>query len=200
MAPLSDEKMEERFKADIIRHELTILHDDGLYRTLLCKDPQSGVYHYYITTWPGFLAISGDMGSYVFRRIEDMFQFFRGDGINVSYWAEKVEAEDRRCKVQEFSSEIFYEQLNAFLIDRGDNPDDFTELYGYDSEFEAVSAVQAEDWGMDFLMSYGHFKQYTHHFRWICHAIVWAITQYDLQKGSNDDAPNGSEGAVPAVR
>ena len=55
-----------------------------------------------LVTWPGSLAYSGDMGCFVFSRLEDMFEFFRteyGEGqklrINPSYWGEKLEAVDR---------------------------------------------------------------------------------------------------------
>jgi hypothetical protein len=80
----------ERFQETISEHQLTVIHDDGLHRHMRCARPQSSDRYFNITTWPGFLCISGDMGCYVFQRVTDMFQFFRSDdlAINPGYWAE----------------------------------------------------------------------------------------------------------------
>ncbi len=87
----------ERFERETIDHELTILHDDGLYRHVRCARPGSGIHRFELITWPGHLTISGDVDTALtFRRADDMFQFFRGAGdINPGYWAEKIVG-DRR--------------------------------------------------------------------------------------------------------
>jgi len=79
------------------KHELTILHDDGLYRHLRIAEPGTGIYSWNIITWPGHLATSGDVADgYMFARLPDMFEFFRhphsADSyyINDSYWWEKM--------------------------------------------------------------------------------------------------------------
>jgi hypothetical protein len=70
------------------------------------------------------------MGTYVFRRLDDMFVFFRTDreyaqqhgrqlGINLGYWAEKLEAVDgHRLKAgaMEFSEEKFRRIINEIRI------------------------------------------------------------------------------------
>ena len=56
-----------------------------------------------IVTYPWHLVFSGDMGSFVFSRVEDMFEFFRSRPrdekeklfINLGYWGEKLEAVDQ---------------------------------------------------------------------------------------------------------
>ncbi len=82
------------FEEQTAEHALTILHEDGLYRHLSFAKPGTNVYRYDLVTWPGYLAVSGDMGEYVFSRIEDMFKFFagegKGEGINPGYWGEKL--------------------------------------------------------------------------------------------------------------
>lgn len=94
MSLVSERDMAERFQRETARHEMTILHDDGLYRHLRARKPGSGLYWFDIVTWPGSLAIRGDINSaYVFSRMTDMFEFFQGsrDGrINPDYWAEKL--------------------------------------------------------------------------------------------------------------
>jgi hypothetical protein len=70
---------EEVFLKDVEKHEMKVLLDNGLYRHL--RFAATGQYSwnqwFEIITWPGKLAYSGDMGTYVFERIEDMFEFFR---------------------------------------------------------------------------------------------------------------------------
>jgi len=53
------------------------------------------------------------MGEYVFSRGSDMFEFFRGDREkpNYGYWAQKVQAEDRRDGVKGFTYEAFRETV-----------------------------------------------------------------------------------------
>lgn len=90
----------EYFARDVAEHQMQVLRDDGVYRHLLFKKPGTGIYHFNVITYPGTLVYTGDMGSFVFQRLEDMFQFFRtdanyGEGINPGYWAEKLVAIDR---------------------------------------------------------------------------------------------------------
>jgi len=80
-------------------HTMKILKDDGEYRHLVFSNNGSSVYKFNITTWPGYLCISGDMGCCVFSRLRDMFEFFRTNqgntlerSINPAYWAEKLQA------------------------------------------------------------------------------------------------------------
>lgn len=83
-------------------HELTIEHDDGVFRSLFCGQPSTSNYHFRIVTWPGHLAISGDIGTFVWSRTRDMFEFFATADdwagmplkINAGYWAEKLQASD----------------------------------------------------------------------------------------------------------
>jgi hypothetical protein len=104
-----------RFKGDTATHQMTILRDDGVYRHLCFRRPGTSCYGFDIVTWPGHLAVSGDMGSSVFTRLDDMFEFFRtpeerheehnGLYINSGYWAEKCVANDGEKK--EFSLDLF---------------------------------------------------------------------------------------------
>ncbi|MFK5283374.1 hypothetical protein ACI3PL_27750, partial [Lacticaseibacillus paracasei] len=61
--------------------------DNGVYRHLRFKAPDTGNQHFHLVTFPGRLVYCGDMGSYLFERTTDMFGFFRRPdrGINLSY-------------------------------------------------------------------------------------------------------------------
>jgi hypothetical protein len=97
---------EELFLKEVEKHEMNVLMDNGVYRHLRFKQPGSSVAWFDIVTWPGHLAYAGDMGSFVFSRLDDMFKFFRADRgngqklyINQSYWGEKLEAVDRDGRI-----------------------------------------------------------------------------------------------------
>lgn len=103
---MSDRPSEASFIKDVASHEMHVLMDNGVYRHIRFKKPGTGCMHFDLVTWPGYLAYSGDMGCYVFSRLEDMFEFFRTDrehrhmrngetlAINLGYWSEKLRAVD----------------------------------------------------------------------------------------------------------
>lgn len=194
--------IEERFKKTVVEHEMIVLQQEGLYRHLTFKSPRTYNNHFHITTWPGYLAISGDIGSYVFARLPDMFKFFRGDHINAQYWAEKLQACDRSGGVKEFSEDRFHEAIKG----------DF-EQWEFDDDEQKVKAWEAlqdsdlsEDTDQESLenavrsaMAYkcpvtgngfGDFwdhdlQDYTFRFLWCCHAVQWAVAEVDRRRTSS---------------
>jgi len=186
----------ERFRSDVKEHVMTIHRDDGLYRHLEFSKPGTGNYRFGLVTWPGYLAYYGDMGGYMFTRLRDMFEFFRGHRVNPSYWAEKCVASDRDG-IKDWSEERFAEAVREDsegwfegldqeaakelreLIEEGISD------YGA-NEYEAALWINGFDhnghqfhdfWAND-------CRDYTHRFLWCLHAIVWGITRYDAGKGS----------------
>ena len=122
---------EQSFLKDIAEHQMIVLRDDGLYRHIRFKKPGTGCMHFDLVTWPGYLAYSGDMGCYVFTRLEDMFNFFRTDkndwnynrkgglSINLGYWSEKLVAVDGQRdsgSATEFSEEKFRRIVNDYRV------------------------------------------------------------------------------------
>lgn len=109
----------QQFHKQTSEHQLEVILDDahafgGHYRHLRVKKPGTGIYGFDIMTWPGHLAITGDLGTAMFTRSPDMLAFFRpgkgdapADGglyINPSYWAEKCSANDG--PILEFDEEL----------------------------------------------------------------------------------------------
>jgi hypothetical protein len=109
-----------RFASDTAAHEMVVLRDDGLYRHLAFREPSHGFYWFELVTTPGQLVFSGDGNSYVFRRAEDMFKFFRSgiwrDGtrhINPGYWSEKLTS--GRKAATAYSEKLFAEEVAETL-------------------------------------------------------------------------------------
>jgi hypothetical protein len=101
----------ERFAKDVANHVMIVKLDSGLDRRLKFRNPTCSAYWFEIVTWPGALCIHGDMGTYVFSRLDDMFKFFRSEEgkINRSYWAEKLQGDyrGRSSRGMEFSMDLF---------------------------------------------------------------------------------------------
>lgn len=117
---------EDQFLKDAAQHVMTVIRDDGVHRHLRFRKapPAGSEYWFDLITWPGSLCIDGDMGTYVFRRLDDMFEFFRTDreylehkgrklGINPPYWGEKLQATANHGGHKEFSEEFFKEAVKS---------------------------------------------------------------------------------------
>jgi hypothetical protein len=107
----------ERFTHDTASHEMTVLHDDGLYRHVRFMNPKSSGYWFDLLTVPGMLVFCGDGDSFVFRRIPDMFAFFRGKvgRIDPHYWSEKLAADPG--SVMAYDQDLFEQQVKEHVAD-----------------------------------------------------------------------------------
>lgn len=192
--PDRDEDMRQRFLADTSEHEMTVILDDGLHRHLRFRQPGTIMYGYELVTWPGYLAIVGDCGDYMFSRIADMFEFFEADNarINPQYWAEKLQGPGHD-PARSYDQRRFVEAITQWADDVVDgefvDADDVDEFRAavqdqilsrshYD-EHEArqlldaftYERVRIDSWEWD-------FRDYTHRFLWCCWAIAYGIRQY----------------------
>jgi len=127
---MESNKVLSDFKRETADHKMEIIKDDGVFRHLLFSQDHSSIYHFTLTTWPGHLCIGGDMGTYVFSRLHDMFRFFRMDyadsqrsggelTINQGYWAEKLQGGggEHNKLYTEWSPEDFEERVQEFYDD-----------------------------------------------------------------------------------
>jgi hypothetical protein len=121
---------EESFLNDVREHKLTVIYADGVHRHIRLQKPGTMCMHFDLITWPDYLCYTGDMGTYVFRRLHDMFEFFRTDkkssylaskgltlDINPGYWGEKLQAVDRCDGYKEWSAEKFKANLRECFHD-----------------------------------------------------------------------------------
>lgn len=119
-------------------HRLRILHDDGLYRHLrMQSDNEKGqptvIWYWDIITWPGSLAIRGDVADgYIFTRDPDMLEFFslhpdryRDDApmIDMHYWAQKL-AYEHRSTATVYDREVFLASVRDALSNDSTDPED----------------------------------------------------------------------------
>lgn len=185
---------------------MTIVCDDGIFRHLTFRQPEHSWLRWFeIVTWRGALCIRGDVGTYVFSRTPDMFEFFRHpttDGslyINAGYWSEKLISSDcngrRGDGVMRYDPDLFRDEVRHRYVEhvrhhmRG-MPDerrslrealDDEVLAHAEEEAEARRAADAFEHEGFALRDFWEVNcsEYTVHFIWSLYAIAWAIQQYD---------------------
>lgn len=194
---MSRQLTEEQFLKDVATHQLTILRNEGVNRHLRFRRPGTYCMGFDLITWSGHLCYTGDMGTYVFSRIEDMFQFFRRDPeacrpgttlfINTGYWAEKCLAADKNSGITRYEPDRFREAVKRWLDEAEASPEvrelveDQVLCAADDGEYAAHHAAREfEHDGFtfrDFWEVRLHEETYT--YVWCCYALTWGVQQYD---------------------
>lgn len=214
---MAREITQDEFLKDVQNHVMTLVHDDGLHRHLVFRQPEpsSWLHWFEVVTWPGALCIRGYCGTYVFSRLPDMFKFFRHDCpngglyINDGYWAEKLIASESRGRhadgVMRFDPDEFRDAVNRHYVDhvrhnmRG-MPDErkaLREALEYDvlssaDDGEHAAMRAACDFEHDGFQLTDFWEvdchKYTVQFIWSLYAISWAIKQYDAREPAKSAA------------
>mgnify|MGYP003387158163 FL=1 len=200
---------QERFLEEVNGHLMTIIKDDGVHRHIQFKKEDSCTCWFNIITWPGTLCISGDCGTYVFSRTNDMFGFFRSKNrdilINPHYWGEKLESVSRFGGFLRFDQERFKnrvrEHFEDYMVARIQDESLKSELwkeiedevlYHSDEEHRAYQSVNdfrymIGDHAFEFsdFFDGGGTENYSVQFIWNLYAIVWGIMKYDEAKNAS---------------
>ena len=198
----------ESFLKNIKDHQIGIIKDAGLYRHIRCKRPDTMNMYFDIITFLGGLLYTGDMGTYEFERVEDMFKFFRDPDknlhINSDYYAEKCKAESIYGEgIRKFDEDSFINNIkhyyDTYFEDCDDSYKDEKErvwieiesqiLNNDHSEYELVSNLNnfsmyhdASEFQFTGFWEYS-YQSKTYHFLWCLYAIVWTVQKYDEMKG-----------------
>lgn len=197
----------DQFEASITNHEMHVLMDQatkiGPYRHIRFAEPGTSIWSFSLVTWPGHLAITGDLQDHVFCRVHDMFNFFRGP-VNASYWAEKIVAEGPRTDhgKARYSDERFIEEVHRHVEWARDEltPADFerlrdaaqAELLDEPPEhiehaheqlagftWEPTDSGSGYQRGFEFSDTWEwDLGGYDHHYLIAIHAIQWGVNRY----------------------
>lgn len=195
-------KSRERFERDTAKHEMTVLHDDGVYRHVRYSAPGTYCYGYDLVTWPGHLVICGDMGDWMFSRLHDMFEFFGGPmsagpgrEINPDYWSEKLRGPGNDT-ARRYSGEAYRARVREWLADTCEefDEDDAAVLRAAVGEQLLSREAEQEHDAHEMLRVFEclvacckvriedswewDLREYHPWFLWACWAIVRGIEQY----------------------
>ena len=197
-------RTKKQFEASTTEHQMTVLLDNTEngtpHRHLRFAKPGTNIWSFDLVTWPGHLAISGDLQDHTFRRLHDMVDFFRGERpINPFYWGEKLVAEGQRTaygKV-DYDHDSFRERLMDWVDEwvecmdlRGEDVKGFFGAVYSELDVDHCSSDEAYRALCDFHWSCGskeirvyspgewEFGGYDHHFLLACHAIQYGVNRY----------------------
>lgn len=190
----------EQFLSDVKDFQMRIKMDNGVYRHVYFGNPETGNMSFSLVTWPGFLCMSGDMGEFVFERLEDMFQFFMADTehrkaqavwTNPGYWGEKLRAGS--SPKENFDRDTFVQSMirsfrESFPPGEPGRWETWNELKDKLSWSDMDSLEQAlqlaydfEDWKGDNIFHEPYEWAATvdnPRYIWACHAISWGVNMY----------------------
>ncbi|MBH05041.1 MAG: hypothetical protein CMJ20_01835 [Phycisphaeraceae bacterium] len=150
---------QQSFLKDVRSHVMTIKVDEGNIRQILFKQPNTSNRYFQITTWDNHLCISGDMGTYVFSRLNDMFNFFRTNtlSVNYGYWGEKLESVSRFGGHYEFDSELVSKSIKDRTDEMCKEMDDY---------YDCASEDERERYETPAEMAEAFRKEVKDHFRY----------------------------------
>lgn len=201
------------FRENMASYELTVLRDDKTYRHLRFMPPGTGLGWFDLITWPGRLAFTRDPSQeLIFARLDDMFAFFRGTTVNLSYWAEKLTTSGpvREYSVAEFRRHVldYLDEWSkeqplqragkvraAVQADILDDPEIVDEMHArrlvadftwYQDPGDISKSGIYPDFTFDDAWEWD-LTEWTYWYEWACHAIQWAITQYDTWRETRHD-------------
>ncbi|WP_295756091.1 hypothetical protein [Undibacterium sp.] len=198
--------IEAQFLSDVADHKMIVIRDDDVHRHIRFHRPGTMCMHFDLITWPGYLCYTGDMGTYVFQRLLDMFEFFRTGregkkrngaklAINLSYWGEKLQSVDSGDGYRKYSEEKFKANVMRWIEDRGLNgklghglrdelESDVLSCaeYGRDEAYRAAANFKYNDKEIFTDFWEVDSDEYSHRFLWCCYALAWGVEQYDIAK------------------
>ena len=167
-------EVRSRFVNDIKEHIVTQQLNQGTFRHYLCKKPGDSNCYFEVTTIPGRLFITGDMGTCVWERTHDMLNWFRG--ANYDYAAAKVSQE---ITIREFCPDEAREWTNKAF------KDGCLDEHLRDCLLEALDSCEAENDFYDVFRSDcdmdipGRFEIYGYHYLWQFEAVKWLLRKLD---------------------
>lgn len=189
------------FLKDVAWHEMTILRDEGLYRHVRFSRPKSNVLQFDLITWPGHLAYCGDMGSFIFSRVEDMFRWFGRDWTkaNFGYWGEKCLAVDKADGIRQWSKKIFNDsvrqQIEGYFSENSEKIRLCLKKAREDRIFSCENECEAHEAYSEFRFDGGNplecmwespCTESTYRFAWCCVAIPWGLNLYWKSKETSE--------------
>jgi hypothetical protein len=188
-----------QFARDTANHQMTVLHDDGLYRHLRFTNPAAdGHTPFELITWPYNLVVkAGWVFHFDIDATPDMLDLFRKTAfpgeINPGYWSEKVRA--GRDEIDGFSDELFERQVKRHVVDairEGDAPRGIgaavtSEIFAWGDISHEAGARQAledfrfQDWTFGETWEW-NFRDYTPGFLHCCRAVRRGVELWDAAR------------------
>jgi hypothetical protein len=183
-------RVAERAATDLARHKITQRLDYGLYRSWRCQEPGTWVHGFDVNTGPGWLMVTGDMGTFMWERTADMIGWAKGSIESLSYFAEKV---PREFKIKEYDPEKakawLLGEVIEFWCDHAGcdmDDDDWNDWRNMLELYRDGDPTEQLDWERDVMEAriadggdWPDFYSYTYHFLWVREGLRWFFANMD---------------------
>lgn len=199
--------VKKRFLRNVEGHEMTVLHDDGLYRSVRFRNPERWQHHFTLVTSPGILLIHGDMHAFVLSREPDMFAWVGSSGrANPGYWGQKeITRAPTREYDERYAQRVMLDHVSDEALDDLD-PEDREEVQARAREIVTVGDWSSSDTAHttvgEFIVPLkgsSGFYEFTdtwewdfttdsYHWLWCCEAIAWGVAWY-LTRETPEEKP-----------
>lgn len=169
-------------------HKIEQRLNQGMFRSWRCRRDGTWAYGFDVTTIPGTLVITGDIGELIVQRADDMIAWASGSVHSIDYFAEKV---PRSMQTGEFCVEVakeFLSELRSDLRDTGDldeeTKDKIAELRNI-LDGDEVADFQTELYlsGLVDGCDMPNLKNYTSNFLWCREAVIWFCENWKQDEG-----------------
>ena len=128
-------QMQKRFE----KFEIHERSRNGVYRSWFCNEPGHWDCSFTITTIPGYLFVTGDLGDLVVARVYDMLPWCRRSVHSTGYFFEKISLE---IKKTEFSRELVEEWIKERIDEiKSRTEDDDDDIEAYADELRTLNEV-----------------------------------------------------------
>lgn len=163
----------------LAEHVITERMRSGVYRSWRCQKPGTWTYGFDITTYPGTIVITGDIGDLIVQRVYDMLPWCRSSVNDAQYFASKV---PHAIQTKEFSDNELRRWIKDELKDKETKAEHKKILK------EAVLHLDdshGSEWWHERLYDVwiGNdppgWKDYTRNFLWCRDAIRWFVMKHD---------------------
>lgn len=176
-------------------HGVELVLNDGVNRRWICKKPGTSMYRFDITTFPGTMIVTGDLGTLVVERTMDMLVWARNSVGDIQYFAEKVPSNIRTV---EYSTEVveewfrdelreLKEEFDHRYIDRDEyrrrrdkikevRAGMYLDAMGSDEVYRATQEL----WGGS---DPPNFRNWDNTFLWCRQCVIWLLAHVD-EKGA----------------
>lgn len=169
-------------------HKIEQRLNQGMFRSWRCKADSTWSHGFDITTTPGTLIVTGDIGELIVQRAEDMIAWASGAVRSIDYFAEKV---PRSMETGEFCVEVakeFISELRSDLKESGylneEKRDKIAELRNIlDGEEIADFPTELYLSGLVDGCDMPNLKSYTSNFLWCREAVVWFLANWKQDEG-----------------
>jgi hypothetical protein len=165
-------------------HVIECKHNDGVYRHFDCGKPGGGSsYRFFITTFPGTLTVTGDIGDLMVQRVYDMFEWAPDSVRSFEYFAEKVVA----GKVKVYDPELVMEEIES-LREQASEEDKklINDLIMYvDPSDMHYTAYHIYNSGLFNGCDFPNFETWDSNFLWCREAVEWFFENMERKDGKD---------------